>query len=289
MDISAEEKISSADIVLLSTGTSDSEGSDRPFDLPDDELQNIQRVLDLNEQSVVIVNSGSGINMTPWIDKTPAVIYAWYGGQIGNKALTEILSGTVNPSGKLPITIEKQFRDSPGYGYIPEGEELYSSWPENAFTHQLYDIEYDEGIFVGYRWYEHKNIEPLFAFGHGLSYSEFQYSNVSISSDTFSKNDQIEVTFTLKNTSEIDGSETVQLYVQDIESSHTRPVKELKRFKKMFLKAGERKTVRIILDREAFSYWNPDMKQWYAEPGEFNILVGSSSDNIQLTQNVTLQ
>jgi len=289
VDISDEEKISSADIVLLSTGTSDSEGSDRPFDLPGNELQNIQRVLDLNQQSVVIVNSGSGINMTPWIDKTPAVIYAWYGGQIGNKALAEILSGTVNPSGKLPITIEKQFRDSPGYGYIPEGEELYSSWPENAFTHQLYDIEYDEGIFVGYRWYEHKNIEPLFAFGHGLSYSEFEYSNVSVFSDTFSKDDQIDVTFTLKNTSEIDGSETVQLYIQDVESSHPRPVKELKGFKKVFLKAGKKKTVRILLDKKAFSYWNPDTKQWYAEPGEFNIFICSSSEDIRLQEKLTIE
>jgi len=282
VDISDEEKISSADIVLLSTGTSDSEGSDRPFDLPDDELQDIHRVLDLNEQSVVIVNSGSGINMGPWIDKTPAVVYAWYGGQIGNKALAEILSGAVNPSGKLPITIEKQFRDSPGYGYIPEGEELYSRWSENAFTYQIYDIKYDEGIFVGYRWYEHKNIEPLFAFGHGLSYSEFEYSNVSISSETFSKNDQIDITFTLKNTGEVEGSETAQLYIQDIESAHPRPVKELKGFEKVSLKAGEKKEVSIILDSTAFSYWNPDMKQWYAEPGEFTIYIGSSSEDIRL-------
>ncbi len=289
VDVTDEEKIASADVVLLSTGTSDSEGSDRPFDLPDDELQRIHHVLNLNEKSVVIVNSGSGINMSPWIDKTSAIIYAWYGGQTGNTALAEILSGAVNPSGKLPITIEKQFEDSPGYGYIPEGEKLYTGWKKDQFAHKEYDIKYNEGIFVGYRWYEHKKIKPLFAFGYGLSYSRFEYSDLNISLNQFSKDDVVEVTFTLKNTGPVDGTEIAQIYIQDIESSYPRPVKELKGFKKVFLKAGGKKEIKIILNSKAFSYWNPDMKQWYAEPGKFKILVGSSSDNIRLEQNVTLQ
>ena len=289
VEINDKEKIASADIVLLSTGTFDSEGSDRPFDLPEDELEIINRVLDLNEKSVVIVNSGAGINMSPWINKTAAIVYAWYGGQIGNKALVEILSGAINPSGKLPVSIEKQFKDSPGYGYLPGGEKLYTGWRKDSFTHQEYDIKYKEGIFVGYRWYEYKKIQPLFAFGYGLSYSTFEYSNLNISSNKFSKDDNVEVIFTVKNTGPVDGAEIVQIYIQDMESSHPRPVKELKAFEKVFLKAGEKKEVKIVLNSKAFSYWNPDINEWYAEPGEFNILIGSASDNILLEESIILQ
>lgn len=288
-DVTDVTKIASADIVLLSTGTFDSEGYDRPFDLPDDELQVIHRVLDLNKNSVVIVNSGAGINMSPWVNKASAIIYAWYGGQTGNTALAEILSGAVNPSGKLPISIEKQFEDSPGYGYLPEGEKLYTGWAEDNFTHKEYDVKYNEGIFVGYRWYEHKKIKPLFAFGHGLSYSTFEYSNLHIPSSTFSKDDEVEITFAVKNTSPIDGAEITQIYVQDLESSHPRPVKELKGFEKVFLKAGEKKIVKIVLNSKAFSYWNPNVKNWYAEPGEFKILIESSSDIIRLEHRIILQ
>ena len=289
VNMTDDSKISSADLVLLSIGTFDSEGCDRSFDLPDEDLQIIDHVLHLNKNSVVIVNSGSGINMSPWIENAAAVLYAWYGGQTGCKAIAEILSGAVNPSGKLPISIEKRFEDSPGYGYLPEGEKLYSGWLEDEYGHKLYDVEYKEGIFVGYRWYEQQNIKPLFAFGHGLSYSTFEYGNLHISSKQFSKNDKVEVTFTVKNTSKVDGSEITQLYIQDVKISHPRPVKELKGFKKVFLKAGEEEKIKIILQIEDFSYWNPDLKRWYAEPGEFNILVGSASDNILLKQTVVLQ
>lgn len=288
-EVSDEKKISAADIVILSTGTFDSEGYDRPFDLPKDELQTTLRVVNLSKKTVVIVNSGAGINMSPWADKASAIIYTWYPGQTGNTALAEILSGKVNPSGKLPITIEKQFQDSPGYGYIPEGEELYHGWAKDIFTHQEYDIKYNEGIFVGYRWYEHKGIKPLFAFGHGLSYSKYEYSDLKITPKTFTGNDQIKVSFTLKNAGMVDGAEIAQVYIQDIESSYPRPLKELKGFDKIFLKAGEKKEVNINLDRTSFSYWNPDQKQWYAEPGKFKILVGSASDNILLEQNIILK
>lgn len=289
VDISDSNRIAAADLVLLSTGTFFSEGKDVPFDLPDEELKTIHNVLELNENSVVIVNSGSGSNMSPWIDNARAVLYAWYGGQIGNIAIAEILSGKVNPSGKLPITIEKRFKDSPGYGYLPDDETLYDGWVKDNFTHREYDIEYREGIFVGYRWYEHKNIEPLFAFGHGLSYAEFEYSDLKLSKSKFSENDKITVSFMLKNTGIVDGTETAQLYVHDVESSHPRPVKELKGFRKIWLAAGEAKKVTIDLDKSAFSYWNPDVKQWFAETGEFEILVGSASDKILLKKNITLK
>ncbi len=119
--------------------------------------------------------------MTNWSDNAKAILFAWYGGQSGNKALAEIISGKTNPSGKLPISIEKDFKDSPGYGYIPSGEELYTGWNDKEEKrHEIYDIKYEEGIFVGYRWYENKNIEPLYPFGFGLSYTTFEYSDLEV-------------------------------------------------------------------------------------------------------------
>ena len=207
--------------------------------------------------------------MMPFVEKVPAIIYAWYPGQAGNTALAQILSGAVNPSGKLPITIEKKFEDSPGYGYIPEGWELYNGWQGDKFTHDLYDIKYEEGIFVGYRWYEHQNIEPLFAFGHGLSYSRFRYSDLKVAPEKFTGADAVTVSFTIENTSEIEGAEVVQVYVQDVACSYPRPVKELKGFEKINLKPGEKLPVKINLDALAFSFWNPGTKQWEAEKRRF--------------------
>jgi beta-glucosidase len=289
IDSVSEPEIASADLVILSTGTFDSEGSDRSFDLPDKELQTINRVLDLNEKTVVIVNSGGGINMSQWINKASAVVYAWYGGQTGSQAVAEILSGKVNPSGKLPISIERKFEDSPGFGYIPADEHLYNGKTDDQFTHKQFDVKYNEGIFVGYRWYEHKNIKPLFAFGFGLSYSSFEYDDLQVEPKNFTLIDNVQVSFTVKNTSEVEGSEISQLYIQDVESTFPRPLKELKGFKKLDLKPGESQTVTIVLSARDFSYWNPEKKQWFAEPGKFNILVGSSSDFIILKKAVSLE
>jgi beta-glucosidase len=289
LDSLVEPEVASADLVILSTGTYDSEGSDRSFDLPASELQTINRVLALNDKVVVVVNSGGGINMSQWINKVPAVLYAWYGGQIGNRAVAEILSGKVNPSGKLPISIERKFEDSPGYGYIPPNEHLYSGKTDDQFTHKEYNINYKEGIFVGYRWYEHQNIKPLFPFGYGLSYSTFEYGDLQVSSNKFTQDENLEISFTINNTSTTEGSEICQLYVQDIECSYPRPLKELKGFKKILLKAGEQKTINITLTPKDFSYWNPNKKEWFAEPGKFNILVGSSSENTILKKTVELE
>ncbi|MBN1598798.1 MAG: glycoside hydrolase family 3 C-terminal domain-containing protein [Bacteroidales bacterium] len=289
VDNNGEENIKNADIVFLSIGTFDTEGGDRPFDLPSEELETIQKVLSLNSNVIIIVNSGSGINMSPFVEKAAAIIYAWYGGQTGNVALAEILTGKTNPSGKLPITIEKRFEDSPGYGYIPDNEEIYIGGSrEDKFTHKEYDIHYNEGIFTGYRWYEHKNIEPLFPFGYGLSYTSFEYSDLQMTVGEFISGDELEVRFTVKNTGEVAGAEVAQLYIKDIESSHPRPLKELKGFAKVQLNAGETKEVSIVLDTEDFSYWNPDTKDWFAEPGAFKILIGSSSASILLEEDVTL-
>ena len=289
IDSLSEPEIASADMVFLSIGTFDTEGADRSFDLPANDLQTINRVLDLNDKTVVIVNSGGGINMSQWIDKATAILYAWYGGQTGNKAIAEILSGKVNPSGKLPISIERKFEDSPGYGYIPADWHLYNGKTDDQFTHQEFDITYKEGIFVGYRWYENKNIKPQFPFGYGLSYSKFTYNNLKVSIKNFKETDMVVVSFTIKNVSETTGIEIAQLYIQDVECSLPRPFKELKGFQKVALKAGESKEVKLALTIKDFSYWDPDKHQWVADPGKFIIHIGPSSENILLKQTVFLQ
>jgi beta-glucosidase len=283
------DQIRAAEIVLCSIGTDDSEGWDRPFDLPNDQERKVTECVTNNPNTIVIVTSGSGVKMTNWNDKAKAIIYAWYGGQAGNRALAEIIAGTTNPSGKLPMTIEKDFKDSPGYGYIPEGETLYTGWSdEKERAHPVYNIQYKEGIFVGYRWYEKKNIKPLYSFGHGLSYTTYEYSDLHLSKEKFHENDAITVSFTVKNTGNKKGLETVQLYVQDIESSLPRPVKELKRFQKVDLEHGQSITVTLELNKTDFSFWNPATKDWFAEKGAFTILIGSSSSDIRLKKEIEL-
>jgi len=285
----SDEEIRNAGTVILSIGTYDSEGWDRPFDLPDEKEARIQKVLDLNPRTIVIINSGSGINMSRWNTKAGAILYAWYGGQTGAKAIAEIIAGKISPSGKLPVTIEKDFKDSPGYGYIPEGEYLYNNWNDHVErTHPVFDVKYKEGIFMGYRWYEKNNIEPLYPFGFGLSYTKFEYSNLQVSKNKFRENEEITVTYTIKNIGNFAGAELAQLYIRDTDSKFPRPLKELKGFEKVSLKPGESKKITLTLCKKDFSYWNPEIKTWYAEPGKFIIMVGASSNDIKLTGEIEL-
>jgi beta-glucosidase len=283
------QQIESAQVVLCNVGTSDSEGWDRPFALPEDQERLVQACVAENVNTVVIVTSGSGIRMTDWNDKAKAILYAWYGGQIGNQALAEILSGKINPSGKLPFTIEKEFKDSPGFGYVPKGEDLYTGWSDKEEkAHPVFDINYTEGVFVGYRWYEKKNIEPLYWFGHGLSYTKFEYSNLEVTRPVIDNRDVLGVTFTIQNVGQQSGTEIVQLYVHDDHSSAPRPTKELKGFKRVELKPGEKKTVTIDLHNHDFAFWNPIAKKWTAEKGKFILLVGTSSRSIRLSKGIEL-
>lgn len=284
-----DEQIKAADVVLMSIGTYDCEGYDRSFSLPAEKDKQILDLTSKNPKVVVIVNSGSGIQMTNWNDKVQAILYSWYVGQNGNIALAEILSGKTNPSGKLPITIEKKFEDSPGYGYIPTGQELYKGWGGDGIIKGLMnDITYKEGVFVGYRWYESKKIEPLYHFGHGLSYTNFEYGKISLSTTKLKKGDRLVVEFTVKNTGKVAGSETAQLYLQDVKSSVPRPLKELKGFSKVSLEPGQSKVVKIVLTDHDFSFWDTNLKGWNAEPGDFNILVGAASDDIRKTAKVAI-
>jgi beta-glucosidase len=286
----SDQQLSDAEVVLLSIGTLDTEGWDRPFQLPESTEQLVKKVSSLNKNVVVIVNSGSGIRMTDWYSKVSGIIYGWYPGQIGYKALAEIISGKTNPSGKLPISIEKNFKDSPGFPYIPEGESFYKGWDTDMdMSLPIYDIVYDEGIFVGYRWYESKKIEPLYPFGFGLSYTHFDYNGLKLSASKIGSGEKLFVEFKVKNTGKVAGAEIAQIYVQDLEASVPRPIKELKGFKKVFLNAGEGKKVKIILDSNAFAYWDVEIHDWKVEAGKFNISVGSSSSNIRLTKEIEIK
>jgi beta-glucosidase len=286
----SDQEIQNASLVLYTAATYDSEGSDVPFDLKSSDNDEILRLASLSDKVGVIMYTGGGKNMSKWNSEVDAILYGWYPGQIGNQAIAEIIAGITNPSGKLPITIEKEFKDSPGYPYLPEGEELYDDFEfDFDLDHPVHDIVYDEGVFVGYRWYEQKNIEPLYPFGHGLSYSTFEYSNLHTSAKSYKTGHDVFVKVDITNTSELGGKEIVQLYIRDIKSSVERPLKELKDFLKVDLEPGETKTAHFTLNERDFAFWDTTQSKWTVEPGDFEILVGSSSANIHLSALITMK
>lgn len=286
----ADEELKKADVVLLSIGTLDSEGWDKDFNLPKETEDLVTNTAAKNPNVVVIVNTGGGVKMTNWNNKVAGILYGWYAGQNGNRALAEIVAGKVNPSGKLPITIEKKFEDSPGADYVSAGEKIYNTWVDDMQPEiPIRNVKYNEGILVGYRWYDAKNIEPLYHFGFGLSYTKFEYSSLNVSSQNVKKGSKVKVTFDVKNTGSIEGKEIVQLYVKDVESSVLRPEKELKGFVKISLKPGETRAVEMTLNEKDFSYWDVKKKNWKLEPGNFVILVGSSSNDIRASVNVAVK
>jgi beta-glucosidase len=196
----------------------------------------------------------------------------------------------VNPSGKLPITIEKRFQDSPAFrGYLPEGATLYSGWgPDNDMSQPIHNVRYDEGVFVGYRWYETKAIEPMYAFGHGLSYTTFAYKDLKLSSPELADESRLSIEFTLTNTGKVAGAEVAQLYMAPIAPSVVRPTKELKGFAKVTLEPGKGQVVRIRLTRRDFAFWDVKSHGWKAEAGDYRILVGGASNSTPLEAKVTL-
>jgi beta-glucosidase len=261
-----------SDLVVLSIGfnpKTEGEGFDRKIELPEIQKLIINEVLKTNKDFVVVLNSGGNVDMSTWLPKAKALIHAWYPGQEGNKAVAEILLGITNPSGKLPVSFEKQWSDNPTFN---------NYYDTDSDKH----VKFNEGIFVGYRHYDKKNVEPLFPFGFGLSYTTFEYSDLTLSKSKIKSSDEVTVTLKVKNTGAMDGAEIVQLYVSDLVSSYPRPVKELKSFAKVWLKKGESKVVSFKLNQEAFHYFNPDTHKWFVEPGEFEIIAASSSKDIRL-------
>lgn len=282
------EELAKADVVIVSIGTLDREDTDKYFALPKATNDNILNIATQNKNTVVIVNAGGGLEMTPWNNEVAGVIYSWYVGQNGNTALAEIVSGKTNPSGKLPISIEKQFSDSPGATYVPSGTELNTPRGADYYMNvPLLNIDYKEGVLVGYRWYDTKNIKPLYAFGYGLSYTNFKFADLKLSSKEVHSDQNITVTFTVTNTGDVDGAEVAQLYVQDPESSVVRPLKELKGFKKVFLKKGGSVEISMEITPKDLAFFDVTSKNWKTEDGAFNILVGNASDAILLKDSLT--
>ncbi|MDD5338038.1 MAG: glycoside hydrolase family 3 C-terminal domain-containing protein, partial [Dehalococcoidales bacterium] len=269
----AAKAAAGADVVLVFVGTNEkieTEGKDREnMNLPVGQDELIAKVAKANPKTIVIMNNGSPVTM-PWINDIPALVEAFFPGQEGGNAIVNVLFGLVNPSGKLPDTFPRRYEDNPAYKYYPG---------ENG------KVVYSEGLFVGYRYYDAKNVEPLFPFGFGLSYTTFEYSSLKVSPP---QKGGVKVSVEVKNTGKAAGKEVVQVYVADVKASVPRPPKELKAFTKVALKPGEKKKVEFVLSEQAFAFYDVAIKDWVAEPGDFEILVGSSSRDIRVKGKVTL-
>lgn len=273
----ALEAAKNAKVAVIFAGLPDafeSEGYDREhMRMPDCQNRLISEVAKVQKNTVVVLHNGSPVEM-PWIHEVKAVVEAYLGGQEIGSAVTDVIFGRVNPSGRLAETFPLRLEDNPSYLY---------------YIGELDEVDYREGIFVGYRYYDKKNMEVLFPFGHGLSYTTFAYSNMALSTDRMYDTDVLTVSVDVTNTGERDGKEVVQLYVADKESTVIRPVKELKEFAKVELKAGETKTVTFELSKRAFAYYDTDLQDWYVESGEFDILIGHSSREIVCQKTVYVE
>ncbi len=277
----AVKTAAAADAVILFGGLNhehglDCEGYDKPdMMLPYGQDELIKAVLKANPNTVIVMIAGSPVEMGSWLSDAKGLLFTSYIGMETGTALAEVLAGDINPSGKLTYTLPYKLEDSPSY--------IFGEYPGTNGT-----VKYNDDLLVGYRYFDTKNVKPMFPFGFGMSYTTFAYENYKI--DLTKKNDSLKcvVSFDVKNTGNVDGKEIAEIYVRDLESVLTRPLKELKGFGKVSLKSGESKKVEVTLDKRAFQYYNPDKKQWILEPGKFEILVGSSSDNILLKEQIEL-
>ena len=264
------------DVAVIFAGLTEefeAEGYDRKnIDMPACHNKLIEEVAKANPNTVVVLSAGSVVLM-PWADKVKSILHSGLGGQAGASAVVNILTGAVNPSGKTCETYPVKFEDNPVYGNYPGG-------PVTS--------EHRESIYIGYRYYDKANLDVRFPFGFGLSYTTFEYSDIKISANKINEDDCLTVSCKIKNTGNYDGAEVVQLYVKDKESTIFRPEKELKAFKKVFLKKGEEKDIEFTLEKRAFAFYNINIHDWCVESGEFDILVGSSSRDIRLTDTVTV-
>ena len=283
----AVEKAREADIVIFIGGLNksnhqDCEGHDRlSYDLPYAQNEVIEAILKVNPRLVYVNISGNGAAL-PWLDKVPAVVQAWFIGSEAGEAIASVLFGDVNPSGKLPFT---------WYASLDQcGAHALNAYPGVwREDHKIIDEEYKEGVYVGYRWTDRQKVKPLFAFGHGLSYTTFKLGKLIADKTSMTEGDEITFTIPVTNTGSMAGAETVQLYISDLEASVERPVKELKAFQKVFLQPGETQQVSLTIDKGALSFYDEANSQWKAEAGAFEALVGTASDKIVSRCSFTLQ
>jgi beta-glucosidase len=253
----------------------ESEGYDRPdLDLTRQQIALIKAVSRVQPRTVVVLNNGSPVVVSDWIDDVAAVLEAWMMGQAGGAAIADVLFGRVNPSGKLAETFPLKLSDTPAY----------LNWPG-----EVGEVRYGEGLFIGYRYYDAKGVPVQYPFGYGLSYTTFAYSNPKISAKSFKDVDGLTITVDITNTGTVAGKETVQVYVHDQKSGLVRPPKELKGFVKVELQPGETKSVSVSLDFRSFAFYHPEHRRWITEDGEFDILIGASATDIRCCETVMLQ
>lgn len=287
----AVAKAKEADVVIFIGGLNkadhmDAEGTDREqYGLPYGQDELIEALAAANPRLVVVNISGNAVAM-PWVKKVPAIVQDWYLGSEAGTSLAAVLVGDQNPSGHLPMTWYASLDQCSVYApVLKQGKKMvadprrYPGIERTDTVPHIWDVYYDEGLYVGYRWIDKQKLTPLFPFGHGLSYTTFAISNAKLSE----ANGQPAVTVEVKNTGAVAGAQVVQLYVQDVKASVDRPVKELKAFQKVFLQPGETKTVTLALNERAFQFYDEATKGWKAEPGKFNFLIGASSQDIAQT------
>ncbi|WP_439879035.1 glycoside hydrolase family 3 protein [Pseudomonas prosekii] len=272
--------LSKYDAVVVAAGTNyenEGEGSDHGYELPDQQAELIKHVAKANPNTIVVMHGGGVADMQPWAKKVGATLQAWFPGQQGGQALDEILYGKVNPSGKLPVTIDKKIQDNPSYASYPDPAAYRG---DNALT----EMTYSEGLYLGYRGYDKKHAKPLYPFGFGLSYTTFGYSDMKLSSNVLTPGATVDVKFTVTNKGDKAGFEVAQLYVQPVKPAVDRPEKELKGFTKVYLQPGESKTVSIPLDSRSLAYYVDNTASWNVDAGKFKIRVGTDSEDLALSQ-----
>lgn len=270
--------LSKYDAVVIATGSNyehEGEGSDHGFELPDQQAELISFVTKANPNTIVVMHGGGSMDMQPWANKVGASLQAWFPGQQGGQALAEILFGKVNPSGKLPITIDKKIEDNPSYASYPDPAAYRGD-------HALTEMTYSEGLYMGYRGYDKKHAKPLYPFGYGLSYTTFGYSDLKLSTNVMAPGSTVDVTFKVTNTGDKAGFEVAQLYVHPNKPAVDRPEKELKGFTKVYLQPGESKTVSIPIDSRSLAYYVEKTDSWDVDAGKFKILVGPDSEDLPL-------
>ena len=278
VDPAVKQLAANADVVVVTAGfspDSESEGTDRTYALPFGQDELIETVMAENQNTIVTVTSGGAVDTRRWLDHVPAYLHLWYGGEKAGTALGEVLYGIVNPSGRLPATFGKQLEDYPtAANYYPK-----------AGTKK---VEYKEGVFVGYRGFEENHIEPLYAFGYGLSYTTFKFDGLAVKSVGTAKAPGFEVVFSVTNTGTRAGATVAQVYVGEKKSRVPRPAKELKGFVKVELQPGETRSVSVPLDMRSFAYFDTANHQWRADDGAYHVMVGSASNQIELQTDIKL-
>jgi beta-glucosidase len=276
--------IQGADVVVLAAGFyawEESEAYDRAWALPEKQSELIQKVSAINAKTIVVLSVGGGLETESWVHTVPALLHTFYLGEMAGTVIARVLAGEKNPEGKLPFTMAKHWEDFESTKYYvdrPETVKLKQirGGQGNPNKRKVWQMRYGEGLRIGYRHFDTANIEPQFAFGHGLSYTSFELSKLEVSLEE----EKVEISIEVKNSGERPGAEVVQVYVRDVEASVFRPEKELKAFQKVYLRAGESKSISITLGQEAFAFYDVNIHDWKVEPGEFEVLVGTSSREI---------